>query len=423
MGRATHLGPSRDLHLAAALPRLAALAALVACALASVAAAGTDRRSDAALQQKLARALAVPHVNHARSAAVAIDVVTGTVLFTRNSRMSLRPASTEKLAVAYAILAALGPAFQIQTELLGDGELSGATWNGDLVLKGYGDPTLGFDDLRVLARQVRARGIRRVTGAIVGDESYFDARRTAPGWKPSYYVNESAPLSALVASRAVYRGRISSDPALAAAAGFRDALRAAGVAVPGPARRGRSTADAAPLGSVQSPPLARIVRTMGLESDNFTAEMLLKLLGAAAGTGGTTSAGAAAATEILVAAGVPMAGVRIVDGSGLSLLNRMTGDALVGILVIAWRDATLRAAFRASLPVAGTSGTLRHRLTRAPARGRVAAKTGTTALASTLSGYIGGRYAFAVLQNGPPLSSWWARQAQDRFVTVLAAQR
>jgi D-alanyl-D-alanine carboxypeptidase len=53
-------------------------------------------------------------------------------------------------------------------------------------------------------------------------------------------------------------------------------------------------------------------------------------------------------------------------------------------------------------------------------RGRVAAKTGTTLIASSLAGYVKGRYAFAILHNGSPVNSWRARVAQDRFVTVLA---
>jgi D-alanyl-D-alanine carboxypeptidase len=56
-----------------------------------------------------------------------------------------------------------------------------------------------------------------------------------------------------------------------------------------------------------------------------------------------------------------------------------------------------------------------------PARGRVIAKTGSLRVASALSGVVRGRYAFAVLQNGRPVSTYWARRAQDRFATVLAA--
>ena len=68
------------------------------------------------------------------------------------------------------------------------------------------------------------------------------------------------------------------------------------------------------------------------------------------------------------------------------------------------------------------SGTLSDRLRKPPARGNVVAKTGTTDVASALSVYVRGRFAFTVLQNGHPLSYWWARRAQDRFAQVLAAQ-
>ena len=70
-----------------------------------------------------------------------------------------------------------------------------------------------------------------------------------------------------------------------------------------------------------------------------------------------------------------------------------------------------------------SSGTLRHRLRLPSVRGAVRAKTGTTNEASALAGFVRGRFVFAVLQNGRPLSYWWARVAQDRFVTALAARR
>jgi serine-type D-Ala-D-Ala carboxypeptidase/endopeptidase (penicillin-binding protein 4) len=112
--------------------------------------------------------------------------------------------------------------------------------------------------------------------------------------------------------------------------------------------------------------------------------------------------------------------VRIVDGSGLSRLDRLTTNALGSLLKIAWADTAVRPSLLAALPVAGVNGTLQHRLRKPPARGRVLAKTGTTASASSLSGYVSDRYAFAVMQNGHPLSYWWARRAQDRFAQVLA---
>jgi len=374
------------------------------------------------LQTRLTKALRVPHVAPARSAAVALDLATGSVLFTQNPGRSLAPASNEKLPLTYAALTTLGPTYRIETDVLGEGEQDGTTFTGTLVLKGGGDPTLSTAGLRSLAAEVRAYGIRRVTDGIVADESYFDSRRMVAGWKPSFYIDESPPLSALVVNRARVGRLITRSPALAAATAFRTALRSAGVVVDGTVRMGRVDDFSIPIAQVESPTLAAILRFMDRESDNFTAELLLKQLGAVSLHRGTSAGGASVVMQALVEAGVPMAGVRIVDGSGLSRLDRLTANALAATLKAAWADPTVKPAFVAALPVAGVNGTLEDRLRKPPARGRVLAKTGTTSDASALSGYVSTRFVFTVLQNGHPLSYWWARRAQDRFVEVLAAQ-
>jgi serine-type D-Ala-D-Ala carboxypeptidase/endopeptidase (penicillin-binding protein 4) len=397
---------------------LAALLGLVALA----APASTPARpiQDSQLQIRLARALHVPHVALARSAAVALDLTTGTVLFQQNGNRSLAPASNEKLPLTYAALVRLGTTFRIETDVLGQGEQDGTQWTGTLVLKGNGDPTLSRADLRALAGQVRSLGIRSVTGGVNGDETAYDARRIVAGWKPSFFIDESPPLSALVVDRARVGSVVSRTPALAAATAFRDALRQAGIAVAGPVRTAPADEWSEVLASVSSPKLAAMVRFMDRESDNFTAEMLLKQLGLAALDRGTSAAGATVVMQTLAEAGVPMTGVRIVDGSGLSRLDRLTTNALGSLLKVAWADPAVRPALLAALPVAGVNGTLQHRLKKPPARGRVLAKTGTTDSASSLSGYVSDRYAFAVMQNGHPLSYWWARRAQDRFAQILA---
>jgi D-alanyl-D-alanine carboxypeptidase/D-alanyl-D-alanine-endopeptidase (penicillin-binding protein 4) len=374
------------------------------------------------LQLRLERALRVPHVAPARSAAIAVDLASGQLLYTQNPALPLAPASNEKLPLTYALLASLGSSYRIETDVLGEGQLDGTTFTGTLVLRGGGDPTLSTGGLRSLAAQVRDYGIRRVVGSIVGDESYFDTRRMVAGWKPSFYIEESPPLSALVVDRARVGRYVTGSPALVAATVFRTALRTAGVTVDGPVKLGRVGDFSIPIAEVQSPPLGSIIRFMDRESDNFTAEMLLKELGAVDSDHGTSANGATAVTQALSEAGVPLTGVRIVDGSGLSRLDRLTANAVAGTLKAAWADPTIRPAFVAALPVAGVNGTLEDRLRRPPARGRVLAKTGTTDVASALSGYVGTRFVFTVLQNGNPLSYWWARRAQDRFVTVLAAQ-
>jgi D-alanyl-D-alanine carboxypeptidase/D-alanyl-D-alanine-endopeptidase (penicillin-binding protein 4) len=402
-------------HVAAR--RLAAIGVVVA-ALASAAPGGAAGLS---LPARLSRALHAPFVSYAASGAVVVDLSTGRVVYAHNAALPLQPASNEKLAVTYAALTALGPAFRIETDVLGEGAQAGARWNGDLVLKGFGDPTLTSADLTALARQVRADGITTVSGGVLGDESWFDARRTAPGWKASFYIDESPPLSALIVNRGLVGRFTSHNPALSAAQLFTKALARAGVHVAGAASLGTADDAAVDLASVDSPTLASMVHRMDQVSDNFTAEMLVKELGAVQADAGTTAAGMGVIRAQLVDAGVPLAGVRLVDGSGLSLLDRVTASELVSLLHVMWSDPTMQPELLAALPLAGRTGTLHDRMRGTAAAGVVRAKTGTTDNSTALSGFVGDRYVFSVVVNGFPVSWTWSRIAEDRFATALAA--
>jgi D-alanyl-D-alanine carboxypeptidase/D-alanyl-D-alanine-endopeptidase (penicillin-binding protein 4) len=359
-------------------------------------------------------------VSPSRTGAIVLDLGTGQTLFAHNAQLALRPASNEKLATTYAALTALGPSFRIETDVLGEGQESGATWAGNLVLKGYGDPALSAAQVNSLARQVAAAGIRHVTGRVLGDESWFDTRRTGLGWKADFYLHESPALSALIVNRG-WTGRYETTrPALMAAQLFRSDLRDAGVTVHGEAAVGVASAQAFPLGDVESAPLSALLRHMDVYSDNFYAEMLLKEIGAVQGSSGSAAAGVAVERGLLGAAGVPLEGVRMVDGSGLSLLDRWTPLGLGTLLRTMWRDTDLRPYVVPALPIAGETGTLEHRMRTGPARGLVRAKTGTTANSSALSGFVGDRYVFSILENGSPVRALNAEESQNRFAQVLA---
>jgi D-alanyl-D-alanine carboxypeptidase/D-alanyl-D-alanine-endopeptidase (penicillin-binding protein 4) len=159
---------------------------------------------------------------------------------------------------------------------------------------------------------------------------------------------------------------------------------------------------------------------MDVYSDNFYAEMLLKEVGAVQGSGGSAAAGLVVSRRLLAAAGVPLTGVRMVDGSGLSLVDRWTPSGLAALLRTMWLNPDLQPYLVAALPIAGETGTLQHRMRSGRAHGLVRAKTGTTDNSSALSGFVGDRYVFSVVENGRPVRTLSAEQSQDRFAQVLA---
>ena len=376
----------------------------------------------ATLRERLTRALRTPGVSWSATGAWAYNLGRSRIVYRHNQLTPYRPASNEKLTVAATALDRLGVHFRMPTDVFGEGSLDTTTgvWHGRLLLKGHGDPWLRYAGLEALAGQVKRAGITKVTGRILGDESYFDTMRTAPGWKASFYKVESPPLSALVVNRGHVGKHMWDEPARAAAYLFRRALRQAGIAASGSIGKGIADRGAELLARRKSRYLTTIVHKMDRVSDNFFAEMLLKQLGKQIRGRGTTAAGAAVVRATLRNHGVTMDGLRIVDGSGLSLYDRLTARAIGELLIWATSDAVFGDDFVASLPVAGVNGTLADRMESPPAYRHVFAKTGTTDVASALSGYVTTRYVFSILQNGSPIAYYYARQSQDRFAQVLA---
>jgi len=374
------------------------------------------------LKTRLDRALRVQGVSSSQTGAIVYDLSLDAYVYRKNQLLALKPASNEKLPVAVTALSILQPGYTIPTELRAQGHQTGSVWNGRLILKGYGDPALSGSQLGRLARAVGKKGITRVTGAIVGDETFFDKVRVGPGWKASFYKDECPPLSALIVNRGHFRGYITSRPALAAAKMLRSKLVDRGIKVDGRAKLGRADPSSAVIATERSPALRWLVRSMDRQSDNFYAETFVKLLGALEANEGSTTAGARVVRQELRRRNVPLRGVVIADGSGLSAYDRLTPKTTARLLRSAFADGDISSAFVDSLPTAGVNGTLVDRMTSGPAYRNVYAKTGTTDSASALSGFVRSRYVFSILMNGSPIPWWYARQAQDRFAQVLARQ-
>ena len=123
--------------------------------------------------------------------ALVTDLETGAVLYERNAARRFIPASNMKLFTTAAVLDALGPDFRYETRLYADGDITNGTLRGGLVVRGSGDPTFGGrytgGDLTLVFRQwadsLRAAGVRRVTGVVVGDDDVFDNVHLGEGWQ------------------------------------------------------------------------------------------------------------------------------------------------------------------------------------------------------------------------------------------------
>ena len=430
-----------------------------------------------------------------RWGAIVVSLSKGDTLFRRDADTQMQPASTMKLFTSAVALDRLGADGRLQTDVLRSGALSAdGVLRGDLVLRGAGDPTLSAraaDDsseppMTALARQIADAGVRRVTGAIVGDASAFEDRRVPEGWRTRYLgASYAARVSALsfnenrlgvlvrpaarraeisfrppisgvpvvnevrvvagsrgarigVSEEASGRLRVSGwigansrerdyqimveRPELLAAGALRAALTARGVVVDGAVRAATAPADATRLASFASPTLERIIAQMNGESNNHYAELLLRSAARDVGVvGSAENANTLLRRFLYEKADVPPMSVYAADGSGLSTLDRVTPRAMVQLLGYA-QHAPWRQTFEQSLPIAGETETLRHRMRYTPASGNLHAKTGTTNDIISLGGYVmarnGEQLAFSFIYNGR--DRWRAREAMDAMGATMA---
>ncbi len=184
------------------------------------------------LAKSIDRILDAEQFSNAWWAARVVDLRSGKVVYQRNATRSFIPASNTKLYTTLSALEMLGPDFQYETQLYGSGEVIDGVLHGNLVVRGSGDPVIGgrFNDgdLTALFRQwadsLRAHGISRIDGDIIGDDDIFDDQPLGYGWswddEPYWYSAEISGLSfndncvdvAIEAQQDGMPGRVSWEP-------------------------------------------------------------------------------------------------------------------------------------------------------------------------------------------------------------------
>ena len=318
----------------------------------------------------------------------------GSTIVSESAGTPLVPGSTMKVVVGAAALEMLGADTVFVTKVMATKNPDGTF--ADLFLVGSGDPlivrreyvatekyqTLHPTSLETLADSVLASGVTSLSGRVVGVDTILDAERFNADWPVSFHGVEAGPLGALMANDGAVVGQAvkPDDPALAAATEFAALLAARGVGAPGGTAHDVLPAGATEVAAINSAPVASIVQEMLVNSDNNTAEILLKQIGLKASGIGSTQAGIEAVNKKLAEWAV--SGQTVRDGSGLSSLNRLTCDGLVSLL------DRFDGALPPLLAVASETGTLREMFADTPAEGRLLGKTGTLSGVKALAGYM-----------------------------------
>ena len=467
------------------------------------------------VQQRISRLIDQPSFDRATWNIFAQDD-RGRVLFNRNGDRFSVPASNTKLIVSSAATVLLPADYRVRTSVYANGTLANGVLQGDLILYGRGDPTWsercytvdtlapgGCDStwtaVDAIADSLRARGIKRVTGKIVGDGSYFEPQITHWNWG-IYDVNwyYGAPVSGLGFhdnsidfqvgpgpfvdappviswtpdfSMFTFENRGRTDPAdsgmtldffrlpgdqhiwaeggfplgraplmqyfavldpnLYAARALASSLRRKGIAVEGGTASTRDSlvyrtlrCCGGPLVEYRGRPLPDILFPILNSSQNWFAEMLLKVLAREVGDTGSWGTGLRVERQFLIdSVRIDSTAFSLEDGSGLSAGNLVTPHAFVQLLSYMYRHPK-RAPFLAGLPRAGQRGSLLRRFVGTPLEGRVLAKTGSIDRVNTLSGYIekkdGHVVTFSIQVNGHNVATRQILAQIDSVVVQLS---
>lgn len=150
------------------------------------------------LTRRLDRVLSDPCTKTANQCLIVKSLGSGKLLYSKNADRLMIPASNMKIITSAAALGILKPSFTFKTYFRHSGKRKGEIIDGDLVVEGRGDPHLVSEDLWLMVNELQKRGIRRITGDLVLDDSYFDGETFPSSWKTSSTRRAfEAPMSAL----------------------------------------------------------------------------------------------------------------------------------------------------------------------------------------------------------------------------------
>jgi D-alanyl-D-alanine carboxypeptidase/D-alanyl-D-alanine-endopeptidase (penicillin-binding protein 4) len=415
-------------------------------------------------------------------------------LVSHNATKSMNPASVIKLVTTAAALDLLGPAYVFKTEFYARGEVRNGVLDGDLYVKGYGDPKLTYERLWAAIRQLRERGVRDVRGDLVFDRSYFapvvhDSSKFDGKALRAYNVGPDALLFNYKAVAFLFIPEngaisISAEPAIPGveiasrvklvngacgdwqerlapeieengllatvqfsgsfaescgekawnlslfdhprynAALFRTLWSEAGGRIFGKTRDAGVPSDARLIFSIDSPPLADVVRDINKFSNNVMARQLFLTLSAeATGQPGETARSVEVIKAWLKHKGIEAPELVLENGAGLSRVERISANTLAALLQV-MSGSALMPELISSLPLVAVDGTMKKRMNGNGVAGQAHIKGGTLNEVRAIAGDVvdrnGKRWLVVFMVNHPNAPA--AQTVQDILLQWIYAQ-
>jgi D-alanyl-D-alanine carboxypeptidase/D-alanyl-D-alanine-endopeptidase (penicillin-binding protein 4) len=370
------------------------------------------------LQQQLDQIVAAADCN------VSVQIVSASkydMLYSYNPETKMIPASITKLVTAVIALKYLGADYKFKTIVYTDGTVTDGNIDGNIYLKGFGDPDLNSSDIVTLAQRLSDKGIKSVSGNLYYDESFLDN---------SYYGLSNYFRGDTKSNYWPYVGAINLDknqggynPASTAADLLASEIVRLGIVFNGNITSGVTPPAPKELAEV-SHEIFDVLSYMNKESDNHSAITVFKVVGAVhGGTPGSLEKGTQSVVDLLTSMGQDRGSFEILEGSGLTRQNMVTSDLYMRLLKYMYDDVKNFDLFYQTLAIGGYDGTLRKRMIGTEAERNVHAKTGTLNGVSTLTGYAISRdnelIIFYIAMNGFSGSNTYYKDIQDAICNVI----
>lgn len=365
-----------------------------------------------------------------------INPMTEDTIIAVNPSRSLIPASNTKLFTSAVAVHLMGMEYECATKFFSTAKIENGVIDGDLIIKGYGNSLMKESDLDSVAEFLYSIGLKKISGNIIGDDTFFDDVYSRHDWIEEDLTNvKLAPVSALVlnGNKTSYQRKVRrrlrtyytnvGNPPLHIAEALKNKLNRLKIEVAGKSSVGALPPNAYLLAEVKVK-LLDILKSVNKNSNNFLAECLFKLIGAhATAAQGTAFNAGQAVNKFLKDFDVYSEGTTIIDGSGLSRYNKTSVGTIVSLLEKIYLDLELFEKFTQTLSIAGSDGTLSDRMKGSNAEFNFMGKTGTLNGASSLSGYLktknGDDLIISMIFEFNRKNGNYYRAIQDEIVKVL----